>query len=110
MSGWNDPRFVITVLLIVVFGYAYYQDPSDQAMKGAIIAAFSAAYGFWLGSQQNEESTAHPGKAPDPIRPAQDTPALPLHIAAKAANAVADAATDRAEEIADDTGNAKPFI
>ena len=68
-SGWfnNDPRFIITLLLIALFGYAYMQDPADQAMKGAIIAAFSAAYGFWIGSKGNEKATENTGKAFDAI-------------------------------------------
>lgn len=63
MSQWNDPRFIITLLLIVLFGYAYYHDPADQAMKGAIIGAFSAAYGFWIGSKSNEKAADNTGKA-----------------------------------------------
>lgn len=62
-GGWNDPRFVITLMMIMLFGWAYYQDPSDQAMKGAIIAAFSAAYGFWLGSKGNDKATENTGEA-----------------------------------------------
>jgi hypothetical protein len=75
MNQWNDPRFVITLLLIVLFGCAYYNDPSDQAMKGAIIAAFSAAYGFWLGSKNSEKATENTSKAFDAIRAAQAAPA-----------------------------------
>ncbi len=76
MSGWNDPRFVITMLLIGLFGYAYIQDSSDEAMKGAIIAAFSTAYGFWLASKDKEQSTANTGKALDAIRAAQESTPL----------------------------------
>lgn len=63
MSQWLEPRFIITLLLIGLFGFAYLNDPADQAMKGAIIAAFSAAYGFWIGSKNNEQATANTGKA-----------------------------------------------
>jgi len=66
-SQWNDPRFIITLLLIGLFGFAYFNDPADQAMKGAIIAAFSAAYGFWIGSKGNEKATENTGKAFDAI-------------------------------------------
>lgn len=72
-SQWSDPRFLITLLLICLFGYAYADDPSDQAMKGAIIAAFSAAYGFWLGSKGSEKATENTGKAFDAIRAAQES-------------------------------------
>jgi hypothetical protein len=67
MNQWNDPRFIITLILVGVFAYAYGQDPSDQAMKGAIIAACSAAYGFWLGNKQNDKATENTGKAFDAI-------------------------------------------
>ncbi len=63
MINFAEPRFVITLLLIGLFGFAYLHDPSDQAMKGAIIAAFSAAYGFWIGSKQNDEATRNTGEA-----------------------------------------------
>lgn len=49
---WSDPRVWITLILIGLFGYAYAMDPSDQAMKGALIAAFAAAYGFWIGASK----------------------------------------------------------
>lgn len=63
MTQWNDPRFVITLLLIGLFGFAYYNDPADQAMKGALIGAFSAAYGFWIGSKANDKAAENTGKA-----------------------------------------------
>jgi hypothetical protein len=61
---------MITLLLILLFGFAYWNDPSDQAMKGAIIGAFSAAYGFWIGSKNNETATENTGKAFDAIKEA----------------------------------------
>lgn len=63
MNQWAEPRFLITVMLIGLFGYAYIQDPSDEAMKGALIGAFSAAYGFWIGSKTNDKATENTGKA-----------------------------------------------
>ncbi|WP_324807244.1 hypothetical protein SH584_11555 [Sphingomonas sp. LY29] len=74
MNQWNEPRFLITVLLIGLFGYAYIIDPSDEAMKGALIGAFSAAYGFWIGSKQNDKATENTGKAFDAIQAAAAMP------------------------------------
>ena len=71
MNQWAEPRFLITLMLIGLFGFAYLQDPSDQAMKGAIIAAFSAAYGFWIGSKENEKATENTGRAFEAIKEAQ---------------------------------------
>jgi hypothetical protein len=74
VTAWLEPRFIITLLLIGLFGFAYIQDPSDDAMKGAIIAAFSAAYGFWIGSKENEKATENTGRAFDAITAAVQTP------------------------------------
>lgn len=112
MSGWNDPRFVITLLLVGLFGYAFAHNPADEAMKGAIIAAFSTAYGFWLAGKEKEQSTVNTGKALDAIRAAQESPAAPVHAAKEAANQVAAAAQDEADEITDDggTGRERPQV
>lgn len=50
MKQWNDPKLALSFALIAMFAWAYAFDPSDEAMKGALIAAFAAAYGYWLGS------------------------------------------------------------
>ena len=50
MNKWNDPKLALSGVLIVMFAGAFAFDPNDDAMKGALIAAFSAAYGYWLGS------------------------------------------------------------
>lgn len=111
MSGWNDPRFIITLLLIGLFGYAYIQGPSDDTLKGAIVAAFSTAYGFWLASRDKEQSTTNTGKALDAIRAAQEAPAIPASDGADEAQATADAAQNKADEIAEDTtGRERPQI
>jgi hypothetical protein len=110
MSGWNDPRFVITLLLVGLFGYAFAQDPSDESMKGAIIAAFSTAYGFWLAGKEKEQSTANTGKALTAILNAQEAPAAPHAGKVEAAERVADAARDEADDVAEDNGRARPFL
>lgn len=45
-------RQVVTVLIIGGFFWAYFLDPSNETMRGAIIAAFAGAWGYWLGSSQ----------------------------------------------------------
>ena len=71
MNRWADPRVAITFCLILLFAYAYAQEPSDQAMKGALIAAFAAAYGYWIGAAKaNETATENTGKAFDAIKAA----------------------------------------
>ncbi len=52
MNGWNEPRVWVSIALIALFGYAFAHNPADEAMKGALITGFAAAYGYWLGSSK----------------------------------------------------------
>jgi len=57
MNGWKDPRLWLTFTLIALFAGAYFRETQpDQMMKGAMIAAFAAAYGYWLGSSSGSRS------------------------------------------------------
>jgi hypothetical protein len=49
---WPDTRAVIALVIITGFFVAYAQDPSDDTMKGALIAAFAGAWGYFLGSSK----------------------------------------------------------
>lgn len=55
-----DPKAVIAFAIIGLFGYAYINHPTDL-MAGALIAAFSGAWGYYLGSSQGA------GKARDQV-------------------------------------------
>lgn len=64
-ARWNDPRLFLALLLIGMFAAAYWENPRDEAMKGAMIAAFAAAYGYWLGSSSgSDRKTELLGRAP----------------------------------------------
>lgn len=57
-----DPKFVIAVIVLSLFGWALGVDPDDATMKGALIAGFAGAWGYYLGSsnaasQQREATT-----------------------------------------------------
>lgn len=73
MTEWKDPRLLIAVLLIAMFGLAYFTGPRDEMMKGAMIAALSTAVGYWLGSssgsrEKTEALTRRPtGEPSDPV-------------------------------------------
>lgn len=54
MSQWADPKLYVSWALILLFGYAYLRNPSDETMKGALILAFATAYGYWLGSNKGD--------------------------------------------------------
>lgn len=49
---FRDPRFVIAYTIIVGFAAAYVHNP-DDTMKGALIAAFAGAWGYFLGSSSS---------------------------------------------------------
>lgn len=55
MKTWNSPPLAVSVALIGLFAFAYISDPSDEAMKGALIAGFAAAWGYWLGSSSGSQ-------------------------------------------------------
>lgn len=45
-------RQFITTLIVGGYFVAYFISPGDETMKGALIAAFAGAWGYWLGSSQ----------------------------------------------------------
>lgn len=53
MTSWKDPRLWMAFFLICLFAAAYFKEAQpDEIMKGAMIAAFASAYGYWLGSSR----------------------------------------------------------
>lgn len=62
MSQWSDPRLWISFILIGFFGYAYFREPSEL-LEGALIAGFSTAYGYWLGSAKTNHIAAENTRA-----------------------------------------------
>lgn len=66
---WNNPKLVVSLLLIGLFGYAFLHNPNDETMKGAVILAFATAYGFWLGKNDSDDTrSANTGKAFDALK------------------------------------------
>ncbi len=67
MNRWADPRVAISFTLIGLFAYSYIRSPTE-AMTGALIAAFAAGYGYWIGAAKtNEQASENTGKAFDAI-------------------------------------------
>lgn len=50
MKEWRTPHFAICIIAIGIFAWAFYRNPADQTLIGAIIGAFNMAVGYWLGS------------------------------------------------------------
>lgn len=67
-----DPKFIVSLLAIGIFIWAYGENVSDQTMIGAIIGGFNLALGFHLGaiserSRQPIKVTTDPDK-PLPVK------------------------------------------
>lgn len=72
LDRWADPRLLITLLLIGLFAWAYSANTGDDTMKGALIAAFAGAWGYWLGSSRGSaDNAARADKALDIAAAAQ---------------------------------------
>lgn len=54
----ESAREVMAFAVVALFGYAFWINPKEQLMIGAIIAAFSTAYGFYLGGSKVGSDTA----------------------------------------------------
>lgn len=90
-ANLKDPKFIIAYTIIVGFAFAYYRDP-DDTMKGALIAAFAGAWGYYLGSSNSSNHIRDqmdkalslglanaPERKPDAIlKPGQTAQAEPL--------------------------------
>jgi len=46
------PQLFIACLVVALFAWALGANPDDDTMKGALIAGFAGAWGYWLGSSQ----------------------------------------------------------
>jgi hypothetical protein len=47
-----DIPAMVSVIIIGGFFVAFFMNPADQTFRGAIVTAFAAAWGFWLGSSR----------------------------------------------------------
>lgn len=66
MSGFLDPKFIISLIVLGIFGWAFAADVSDDTMKGAIIGALNVVAGYWLGSSNSSNQVREQvGKALD---------------------------------------------
>jgi hypothetical protein len=82
MTDWRaefaTPKFIVALMAVGVFVWAFGHDPGDATMKGAIIGGFNLALGFYLGSTNSASvATDNTGKAFDAITAAANsTPAI----------------------------------
>jgi hypothetical protein len=58
VERFATPQFVISFMLVSLFTGAYVMHPNDGTLNGAIIAAFSAAWGYYIGSSKGTNTQA----------------------------------------------------
>lgn len=56
LERFATPQFVISFMLVGLFTAAYLMHPNDGTLNGAIIAAFSAAWGYFIGSSKSSNT------------------------------------------------------
>lgn len=53
-----DAREVMAFCIMAMFAYGFVMNPHEPLIVGAMIAAFSTAYGFYLGGSKVGSDTA----------------------------------------------------
>lgn len=83
IDDFKRPHFIIALLIVGLFAWAYGENTNDDTMKGALIGAFNLAIGFYLGNViGREKASENTGKAFEAITaaanssPAADTNAI----------------------------------
>lgn len=80
----TDPRFLVSLIIMGIFAWAFASNVNDDTMKGAIIGALNIAAGFWLGSSRGAQSQSENiGKALD-LANTNAPPAIPAANVEKA--------------------------
>lgn len=51
-------REFVALALLGMFGWAFYMNPNNQAIIGALLTGFATAYGFYLGGSKVGSDTA----------------------------------------------------
>lgn len=51
-------REAVALILLGLFGWAFFRNPHDQAIIGALLTGFATAYGFYLGGSKVGSDTA----------------------------------------------------
>ena len=54
----KNTRDFVAFAVIALFAFLLVRDPTDKLIQGAMIAAFSTAYGFYLGGSKIGSDTA----------------------------------------------------
>lgn len=81
VSEFLNPRFVVSILVMAIFTWAFGENVDDDTMKGAIIGALNIAVGYWLGSSNSSNAVREQvGKALDLAAAAQPDQSNPQPV------------------------------
>jgi hypothetical protein len=50
LPGWPSEQFLIAGSILAMFAISYANQTNDETLKGALIAGFAGAWGYFLGS------------------------------------------------------------
>lgn len=92
------PALAIAFVVIGLFAFAYWNDPRDDTLKGALIGAFAGAWGYYLGSSKGAADNR------EQLNKTQDK----LLAAAPTKGSVSLGPGERVSVEAEDEGNARP--
>lgn len=67
-----EPKFLVALFALFLFGWAYNNNTNDEVMKGAIIGGFNLAMGFYLGGALSQRVKVSNTEA-EPL-PVKETP------------------------------------
>jgi hypothetical protein len=99
-------REFVAMVLLGYFGWAFYQNPTNETIIGALLMAFAGAWGFYLGGSKvgSDTATKNADTVAAQAQGATDTAAgkSSPESAQEAAGEVADAAVAKADEISSD--------
>lgn len=78
LPGWPSEQFLIAVGILSLFAISYASNTNDETLKGALIAGFAGAWGYFLGSSDAGKRAGD--RADKAIEVAHETArALPSH-------------------------------
>lgn len=98
-------REFVAIVLLGYFGWAFYQNPTNETIIGALLMAFAGAWGFYLGGSKVGSDTATKNADTVAAQAQGATDSAASHgqpapqNAVDAANQTAGAAVERAEQI-----------
>lgn len=100
-DDFKRPHFVVALLIIGLFAWAFAENTSDDTMKGALIGAFNLAIGFYLGSVVGTaRASENTGKLADAFKAAAQAGSMsPDDQAANAAAHVREGAEQAEREV-----------